>query len=139
MLFKGVLQSVTSVHCVFHLLHSLALGPFDPSWIFIPLLWFGTFMHVATTTRAFACILKTCDVAHIRAMCEKTVFLRLINRPVPSSPLTHAHMITHTLGFAHTHPHTHTCVQTWLLKVLTWAMALCQLFPVGRLSTCFFP
>ncbi len=102
-----VLQPVTSVDVVFHLPQSLALLPFDLSWIFTPLLQFCTFIHVATTTRALLCILKTWDVAHT-VTCEKIAFLWHINRFVPSSPLTHKHMITRALGFAHTHTHTHT-------------------------------
>jgi len=58
-LVHGVLQSVASVDVVFHLPYCLALQPFDLSGIFIPLLWFCTCMHVATTTRALACICKT--------------------------------------------------------------------------------
>lgn len=56
---KDVIHSVRSVDVVFHLSPSMALWPFDLSWILMPLLRFCSFMHVARTTRAFVCILKT--------------------------------------------------------------------------------
>lgn len=92
-------------------------------------LQFCTFFPVLNIYKtSLMCILKARDVTHARAMCEKMFFLCYLSMLVPSSPLTHVHTPTYTS----------TCIQPWLLKVLTWAKHLCQLFPVGRLSTCFY-
>lgn len=53
----------------------------------------------------------------------------------PTHPYTHDQ--THTHLALHTHAHTYMRTDL-LLKVLTWAMPPCQLFPVGRLSTYIF-
>lgn len=73
------------------------------------------------------CFCAFSDMLHRGVQCVKMLFTAF-------HPLQLTHTYTHDPTFTLTHAH--TCAQWWLLKVLTWAMPLCQLFPVGRLSTC---
>lgn len=95
------------------------------------------FMHVALTTRVCT------DSEHStfsRWMLSVFFSALLTGPPTHSRMHSWSHMYPWVLGCArtHTHPHASARVQTWLLEVLTWAMPLCQLFPVERLSTCCF-
>lgn len=102
----------------------------------VPLISAGYLYHCSGF--AHLCVLvqqahfhKIWRVAHGRAVC-KNAFHCLLSPPAHSRIRTWSHIHT----WLCTLTHAHTCTQSWLLKVLTWAMPLCQLFPVGRLSTC---
>lgn len=102
--------SVTSGDVGCHLPHSLALWPFDLSWIFFTIAPVKLIMLLQQQKHLY--VVVKLEMSHTREQCEKNCLcLCHINRFVPSSPLSHTHMITHAhahaLGFAHTPTHTY--------------------------------
>lgn len=91
---------------------------------------------IALVLRIYVCcynkrVFIKSDVSHMEEQCVNA-FHCFLSPPAHSRIRTWSHIHT----WLCTLTHAHTCTQSWLLKVLTWAMPLCQLFPVGRLSTC---